>query len=81
MKQPNSITGRDGYIVAQALYQAIKYQESLKDADSTHYEWSNQQDMKAILNNQFPHFAQLFELSDPNSPNLTDEKRTEKETA
>lgn len=59
-----SITGRDGYICAKALYQACKYQESLKNAGSTHYEWSDHQDMKAILTQLWPQFAGIFVLED-----------------
>lgn len=42
-----SITGRDGYIVAKALYQACKYQERLKEEGNTLYERSDHQDMRA----------------------------------
>ena len=74
-----NITGRDAYITAQALYQACKYQESLKDSGSTFYEWSNHQDMKALLNEMFPHWGALFTASDQQRgvkpANLVDEKR------
>jgi hypothetical protein len=59
-----SITGRDGYIVAQALYQACLYQQRLKNEGSTLYEWSNHQDMKKILMEIYPHFAAVFAMQD-----------------
>ena len=49
MQTMDSITGRDGYIIAQALWQAIRYQDQLKKEKSPNYEWSNQQDMKAMV--------------------------------
>ena len=74
-----SITGRDGYIVAKALYQACKYQEQLAKDKSTHYEWSDHQDMKAILTEAYPVFAETFRFSDQHCKqepaNLNDEKR------
>jgi len=56
-----SITGRDGYIMAQALYWAIKFSQRLP---SRYREWSNEQDMKAILNSRFPDCAELLLASD-----------------
>lgn len=74
-----SITGRDGYIVAKALYQAIKYQQGLKEAGNPLYEWSDQQDMKAILAEAYPGLAEVFIASDQFTgqtvPDLKDEKR------
>jgi hypothetical protein len=72
-----SITGRDGYIVAQALYQACKYQERLAKEGSTKYEWSNHQDMKKILMDCYTHFAGIFAMQDASSgeiPDLVDDK-------
>lgn len=78
MSQTKNITGRDAYIMAQALYQACKYQEDLKRSGSTHYEWSNHQDMKAILNGIFPSWAELFVLQEKmvgtDPADLNDEK-------
>jgi hypothetical protein len=54
----DSITGRDGYIVAQALYEFIKVQEfkTLKEGR----EWSNEQDAKAILLGRFGDLYKVF---------------------
>ncbi|HEY6020620.1 MAG TPA: hypothetical protein VIY48_12235 [Candidatus Paceibacterota bacterium] len=74
-----SITGRDGYIVAQALYQACKYQQRLKDEKSPLYEWSNHQDMKAILNEAYGPMSGVFVAQDKyvgrEPADLRDEKR------
>lgn len=74
-----SITGRDSYILAKALYQAIKYQDQLKKNKSTFYEWSDQQDMKAILAKMFPGMAEVLVATDQFThqevPDLKDEKR------
>lgn len=81
--KPTGVTGRDGYIIAQALYQACIYQESLKAAGDRAYEWSNHQDMKAILGERFPGWGELFAMTDREKgvepPDLMDEKRTEAE--
>lgn len=73
------ITGRDAYIEAQALYQACRYQQSLKDEGSMAYEWSNHQDMKAILSERHPVLAAVFQEQDKERGvdplDLTDEKR------
>ena len=73
-----SITGRDGYICAKALYQACKWQENLKNSGDTHYEWSDHQDMKAILTKLWPQFAGVFVMEDhcrkAEPANLEDEK-------
>ena len=39
--QPPSLTGRDGYIVGQALYWFIREQQKLP---KEHFEWSNVED-------------------------------------
>jgi hypothetical protein len=44
--EPNSITGRDAYIVAKALVYAVETIEALPERWQ---EWSDCQDMKAIL--------------------------------
>lgn len=56
------LTGRDNYIEAQALFQAIAYQQSLADAKDTAYEWSNHQDMKRILNYRHPVLIEIFQM-------------------
>jgi len=43
---PDSITGRDGYIVCQALVYAI---EVIAALPIEYQEWSNREDMKALL--------------------------------
>ncbi|MCJ2012167.1 hypothetical protein [Methylobacterium sp. J-076] len=49
MSNDNSITSRDGYILAQALYIAAKALRS-----QPYPEWSNAEDMDAILEARFP---------------------------
>ena len=52
------ITGRDGYIVAEALYFAAKWIE----AQPEHLQRkSDREDMLAILNVAFPGMAEMFE--------------------
>ena len=59
----DSVTGRDDYIMAKALYYAIKYLETLPELLQ---EWSDKQDMVAILHAQFPaitaNFVELDQL-------------------
>lgn len=78
-KELDSITGRDGYIMAQALYMACKYQQMLKDNGDTSYEWSNHQDMKSILNRMYGGVVGVFVAQDRyrgvEPANLNDEKR------
>lgn len=50
-----SITGRDGYVVAQALAYAIEAIEHLPDEWQ---EWSNKEDMKLLLNTLYPRMAE-----------------------
>jgi hypothetical protein len=45
-KQRKSITGRDGYLVLQALAYAIETIAALPDR---YQEWSNREDMKCLL--------------------------------
>jgi hypothetical protein len=45
-RQPVSITGRDGYLVLQALAYAIVTIEALPEAQQ---EWSNKEQMKELL--------------------------------
>jgi len=45
-RQPASVTGRDGYLVLQALAYTILTIEALPKCQQ---EWSNKEDMKALL--------------------------------
>jgi hypothetical protein len=56
-----SLTGRDGYIVGQALYWFIRTQQALPEHQ---FEWSNTEDAKLILLTHFPHVANIFERQD-----------------
>lgn len=47
----DSITGRDGYIMGQALYWAVKWSQAQPE---NLREWSNEQDMIALLKARFP---------------------------
>jgi hypothetical protein len=49
--KPQSITGRDGYVMAQALAYAIEAIEHLPDEWQ---EWSNKEDMKLLLHTFHP---------------------------
>jgi hypothetical protein len=55
-----SLTGRDGYIVGQALYWFIRTQQALPE---NQFEWSTE-DAKLILLTLFPGAAKSFELGD-----------------
>jgi hypothetical protein len=57
----SSITGRDSYIVAQALYWFIRAQQSLPEEQ---FEWSNTEDAKLILRTLWPNIVQVFVDSD-----------------
>ena len=61
MTDDDSITGRDGYIMAHALHLAIKWIDAMPEE---HRDLSNQQDMRAILQTQFPQQAKLFAFQD-----------------
>ena len=54
-----SITGRDGYIMAQALAYAIEAIEHLPDKWQ---EWSNKEDMKLLLNTLQPGMAENLRI-------------------
>ena len=56
-REAESITGRDSYIMAQGLYWAIKFSQQQPPFLR---EWSNEQDMKALLTGCFPGFAGAF---------------------
>jgi hypothetical protein len=49
--ESNDVTGRDGLVMAKALWYALKYIEGLPE---NLREWSDQQDMKAVLVGRFP---------------------------
>jgi hypothetical protein len=55
--QPPSVTGRDSYIVAQALYWFVREQQKLPEEQ---FEWSNVEDAKLILLTLWPSFGQCF---------------------
>jgi hypothetical protein len=57
VRRQGSLTGRDGYIVAQALYWFIRTQQALPKKQ---FEWSNTEDAKFILLNLFPGWAEHF---------------------
>jgi hypothetical protein len=58
-----SITGRDGYIIKQALYYAIKYIDGLPDILR---EYSDRADMVSILLAMDPdYFARMKQLQSP----------------
>jgi hypothetical protein len=70
-----SITGRDGYIIGQALYWFIREQQKLPEEQ---FEWSNTEDAKLILLTLFPgvakHFAQEDQRAGRKPANLELEK-------
>ena len=53
------VTGRDGLIIAQALYWFIREQQKLPKEQ---FEWSNTEDAKLILLTLFPGADRLFAL-------------------
>jgi hypothetical protein len=55
-----SITGRDGYVMAQALAYAIEAIEHLPDEWQ---EWSNKEDMKLLLNTLHPGMAENLRIA------------------
>jgi hypothetical protein len=57
----SSITGRDSYIVAQALYWFIRAQQSLPEEQ---FEWSNTEDAKLLLLTLWPGSVKIFADSD-----------------
>lgn len=61
MTDKHSITGRDGYIAAKALYWALKFSQSQPDSIR---ELSDEKDMKAILSGRYPQFAAGFKFED-----------------
>lgn len=58
-----SVTGRDGFIMAKALYWALKF--SQRQPESIR-EFSDESDMKAILNKRFALFAAGLKMTDQN---------------
>ena len=61
----DGITGRDGYIIATALYMAIKYIDSLPPEERA---FSDQADMQKILNERFPEAEARLTAQDMNRP-------------
>jgi hypothetical protein len=57
----NEVTGRDGYLIAQALHVAIRHLEALPEIERP---TSNIEDMRAILLTNFGGFVQLFVMED-----------------
>jgi hypothetical protein len=55
------VTGRDGYIIAQAIYWFIREQQKLPKEQ---FEWSNTEDAKLLLLTQFPGADQFFTEAD-----------------
>ncbi len=53
----SDITGRDDYIVAQALWVALRYLETLPEHEQPE---SNMDDMREILETRFQNFENLF---------------------
>jgi hypothetical protein len=51
------ITGRDSYIMAEALYLAIKW---INAQPKEYRSLSNQEDMQAILDARWPSFKEIF---------------------
>jgi hypothetical protein len=72
MSKSKSITGRDGYIMAKALYWAIKYSQQQPDGLR---EWSDEQDMKALLNAHYRFFAEGFVETGKRALECLDEDR------
>src|SRR3712207_1120911 len=55
------VTGRDGYIIAQALHTAVKALSALPEVERP---TSNIEDMREILLTNFGGFVQLFFMED-----------------
>ena len=53
----SDITGRDNYIVAQALWVALRYLETLPEHEQP---GSNMDDMREILETRFQNFEKMF---------------------
>ena len=60
MKKPQSITGRDAYIMSQALVIAIGHIQRLPQKQQ---EWSNMVDMCQIARTLFPGFLEIHAVS------------------
>ncbi|GAA0595437.1 hypothetical protein [Caenispirillum bisanense] len=66
-----NVTGRDGWIMARALYMAIRHAETLPEKQVPH---SDIDDMRALLAVSFPGLGEVFQQHDSNPPDLTDGK-------
>ncbi len=69
-----SVTGRDDYIMAKALYWALKFSQRQPDSFR---EWGDEEDIEAILNSRFGMFAAGFKLADENTLKLIREAEAE----
>jgi hypothetical protein len=68
----NSVTGRDGFIIAQALYRFIGTEQEKPEREQ---QWSNLQDARAIFNHYFPDMEDLWAHEYiGRMPSLIDEK-------
>jgi hypothetical protein len=74
--EQENITGRDGFIIGQALYGFIKQQRQFEATELKRYEWSNCQDAIAILaaTGMAEYFQMLDELDGITPTDLTIEK-------
>ena len=61
MNDQTDVTGRDDYIIAQALWEASKVLDSLPDKERPD---SNIQDMRAILETRYPDLREKFAFQD-----------------
>jgi hypothetical protein len=61
MSDVPEVTGRDGYIIARALYEFIRLQESKPIAER---QGSDEQDAKAILHARFDNELEILVQSD-----------------
>ncbi len=61
MNDPTEVTGRDDYIIAQALWEASKLLDSLPDKERPE---SNIEDMRAILETRYSGLQEMFAFQD-----------------
>ncbi len=61
MTDDDSVTGRDGWVMAQALHLAIKWIDAMPEE---HRALADQRDMRALLQARFPDRAKLFAFQD-----------------
>jgi hypothetical protein len=70
--EDNDLADPLSFKVAYALYLFINHQQTLSVTQGR--QWSNEQDMKAILLARLPDYAKIFLEADPHPADLTDEK-------